>query len=147
MTCGDDAAAAPKCNGGANLAQVSATPLSFGNYNAASPTAATANATITVSCVNPGRDLPNFTVALSTGGAGGYAPRRLSSGANLLNYNIFTTAGFTSVWGDGSGGSVIVSDPGGAYSSVNFTAYGRIPVGQFVPAGSYTDTITVTVTY
>ena len=140
------AQAAPKCNGGGNPAQVTATDLNFGNYNAASPSATTANATVTVSCVDNGRELPSFTVALSTGGSGTYAPRRLSSGANTLNYNIFTTGAYTSVWGNGAGGSVIVSDTGGV-NSLSFTAYGRIPAGQYVAAGSYADTITVTVTY
>jgi spore coat protein U-like protein len=146
MTLPSVAWAAPKCNGGGNPAQVSATAMSFGTYNAASPSATTANATITVSCVDAARELPNFTVALSTGGSGTYSPRRLSSGANTLSYNIYTTAGFTSVWGNGTGGSVIVSD-NGAVNSVSFTAYGRVPAGQYVAAGSYTDTITVTVTY
>lgn len=138
--------AAPKCNGGGNPAQVSATAMSFGNYNAAAPGAATANSTITVSCVDAGRELPSFTVALSTGGSGTYSPRQLLSGLNTLAYNIFTTGGFTTVWGNGTGGSVIVSD-NGTVNSVSFTAYGRVPAGQYVAAGSYTDTITVTVTY
>jgi spore coat protein U-like protein len=137
------ALAAPKCNGGGNPAQVTATNLSFGNYNAASPTATTANATITVSCVDPARDLPAFTVALSVASN----PRQLTSGANTLNYNIFTTSAYTTVWGDGTNGTVTQSHVGGALNSFSYTAYGRIPAGQFVPTGSYTQTITVTVTY
>jgi spore coat protein U-like protein len=140
------AAAAPKCNGGGNPAQVTATAMSFGNYNAASPGATTANSTITVSCVDASRELPAITVALSTGGSGTYAPRSMSSGANTLDYNIYTSAAFTSVWGNGTGGTVTITD-NPTVNSVSFTAYGQVPAGQYVTPGSYTDTITVTVTY
>lgn len=139
---------AAKCDRPSRPAQVSATAMSFGNYNASSPTATTANATITVSCVNPANDLDVFTIALSKGSSSTYSPRTLTSGANTLNYNIFTTSGFASIWGDGTGGSVTVNYNGaGNPNSLSYTAYGRIPAGQYVPAGSYADTITVTVTY
>jgi spore coat protein U-like protein len=122
--------------------------MAFGNYNAASPTAATANATITVACVNPANDLDPFTIALSKGSSATYSPRTLTSGANTLNYNIYTTSGFTSIWGDGTGGTVTVNYNGaGNPNSLTYTAYGRVPAGQYVAAGSYADTITVTVTY
>jgi len=127
---------------------VSATGMAFGNYNAASPSATTANATITVSCVNPAQELDAFTIALSRGGSSTYSPRRMTSGANTLNYNIYTTAGFASIWGDGTGGTVTVNYNGaGTPNSLSYTAYGQVPAGQYVAAGSYADTITVTVTY
>jgi spore coat protein U-like protein len=142
----DAAVAAPKCNGGGNPAVVSASSLNFGSYNAASASPTDANVTVAVFCASIFRELPAFTVALSRGGAPSYTPRTLASGANTLNYNIFTTSGYTTIWGDGTGGTSTLGNGGGTWI-VLFTGFGRIPVGQYVAAGSYTDTITVTVTY
>jgi spore coat protein U-like protein len=72
----------------------------------------------------------------------------MTSGANTLNYNIYTSAGLASIWGDGTGGTITVNYNGaGNPNSLNYTAYGSVPTGQYVTSGSYTDTITVTVTY
>ena len=77
----------------------------------------------------------------------------LSSGMNTLSYNLYADAGRTSVWGDGTGGSVAVEssvllDVLGWAPTQSFTVYGRIGAGQTgaVP-GSYADTVSVTVTY
>jgi spore coat protein U-like protein len=144
----DVPAFAAKCDRVSRPLQVSATPISFGNYNAASVSAATANGTITVSCVNAANDLPPFSVALSKGSSSIYSPRTMTLGANTLNYNIYTSAAFTAIWGDGTGGTVTVDYNGaGNPNSLNYTAYGSVPAGQYVTPGSYTDTIQVTVTY
>ena len=94
-----------------------------------------------------------FRIDLGRGGAASYAPRRLSSGMNTLSYNLYADAGRTSVWGDGTGGSVAVEssvllDVLGWAPTQSFTVYGRIGAGQTgaVP-GSYADTVSVTVTY
>lgn len=126
---------------------VSSTTLTFGNYLAASQS--TANHTVTVSC-GLGLDLlPSFTVALSAGHATNFAPRKMAFGAKTLNYNVYTTSGFASVWGDASGGTVTQSYNGSILSlgSTTFTGYGRVPAGQYVAPGGYTDTLTVTVTF
>ena len=66
-----------------------------------------------------------------------------------LNYNIYTTNGYTTVWGDGNNGTVSQTYNGVLLQlgSVSFTAYGKLPGGQFPAPGMYTDTIMVTVTY
>jgi spore coat protein U-like protein len=71
----------------------------------------------------------------------------MTAGANLLNYNIYTTTGRTTVWGDGTAGTATLAGTGtGAAQAV--TVYGRVNSGQTsVPAGSYADTVAVTVTY
>jgi spore coat protein U-like protein len=101
----------------------------------------------------------SYTIQLNAGSSGSFSPRKLASGANLLNYNLYTTSARTTIWGNGSGGTSTV---GGSFTlgnctllllcsdeteSRNHTAYGRIPASQNVPAGSYSDTITVTVNY
>lgn len=128
---------------------VAATGLGFGNYLPAS--VSTSNSTITMSCGLLGLDLlPSFTVALSAGNSASMITRKMVFGAQSLNYNIYTTSGYATVWGDGTGGSVTQSVNGGLLQlgSTNFTAYGRLPAGQYVSAGGpYLDTITVSVTF
>ena len=89
-----------------------------------------------------------YTVALNAGGGTGatMASRKMSAGALLLSYTVYTTAARTSVWGDGTGGSSTVSGTG---SGINQTisAYGRIFSGQSVAAANYADTVNVTVSY
>jgi spore coat protein U-like protein len=72
----------------------------------------------------------------------------MANGTDMLSYNLYTDAGHTMIWGDGSGGTSTNSF-GGLISlgSTSFTVYGRVPKGQYPMPGSFTDTITVTVTY
>jgi len=83
------------------------------------------------------------TIALSTG-SGTYAARTLSGDSAQLTYNLFTSAQRLVVWGDGSGGSDTLS---ATVQSADIPVYGTIEARQNVPAGSYTDTIVVTVSY
>jgi spore coat protein U domain-containing protein, fimbrial subunit CupE1/2/3/6 len=85
----------------------------------------------------------SYTIALSAG-TGTFASRLMTSGGYDLQYNLFTDSQRVTVWGDGTSGSVTVSatDTGATY-----TVYARIPARQNVPVGSYSDTVTVTVTY
>lgn len=137
---------AAACNVPPRPIQVTATNLNFGNYNAASPSATTATMAVTVRCVRAIDTLPPFVVSLSRGSSPTYTPRTMTSGANTLQYNIFNTAAYLSIWGDGTGGTQTRSYGGGGNAAVG-TGFGRIPAGQYVAAGSYADTITVTVTY
>lgn len=85
-------------------------------------------------------------ISLTTGGSGSFAPRAMSGpGGATLDYNLYTTAGLTTVWGDGTAGTATVS---GTVSTTNvsFTIYGMIPKNQYTAvAGTYTDSITVSV--
>lgn len=114
---------------------------SFGSYDVfnVSPTDGTGN--IAVSC-----DLPtSYTLSLSTG-YGTYSERRLVSGTEILLYNVYTDASLTTIWGDGSAGTGLVSGTTSG-ATENHTLYGRIPARQNVSAGSYADAIVVTLEY
>ena len=126
---------------------VSATALNFGNYIPTS--AGTANTSVKISCGLLGLDLlPNFTIALSAGNAATPSGRYLAMSGSHLDYNIYADPGFAKIWGDGSGGSITQSFAGVlSLGTITFTGYGRIPAGQYVAAGPYTDAITVTVSY
>lgn len=85
----------------------------------------------------------SYTISLSAG-FGTFASRVMTGGASQLDYNLFTDSQRVTVWGDGTAGSTTVSATG---TGASYTVYGLIPARQNVPAGSYSDTITVTVTY
>jgi spore coat protein U-like protein len=118
---------------------VSTSGVVFGAYDTLSPLALDGAGTISVSC-NPAAP---YSIALSPGG-GSYALRRMVSGSDQLEYNLFTDSTRTMVWGDGSGGTTAVS---GNADSASHTVYGRIPGGQNVRAGSYSDSLVVTLTF
>jgi spore coat protein U-like protein len=123
---------------------VTATDLGFGNYDAASGTANDATSTVTVICSNG----TTFDVALDAGTTAGAAvnARLLTDGTDTLSYALYSDAGRTTLWGDNTSGTSDVSGTGDG-TNQNLTVYGRIPVSQYVTAGAYSDTITVTVTY
>ena len=129
---------------------VSATPVNFGVYDPSSASATDANGSVSIECGILGVDvLPSFAVSLSVGQAVSYAPRKMLSGPSSLSYNLYTTASHTIVWGDGTGGTSTNAFDGllSLLASTSMTVYGRVPAGQYVTSGSYTDTIIVTVTY
>jgi len=126
---------------------VSAQPLAFGGYDGTA--AKTGTSDISVRCSSG----TTFAVGLSTGG-GTFAQRLLSgSGANKLQYNLFTSAAATTIWGDGTLSTGTMPGTGAGMAAANtqtLTVYGQLPDNAFnqgAPSGSYNDTITVTVTY
>lgn len=131
---------------------VSAGAIAFGNYNPnAAPGASDATSTISVTGTLVGIGLLNtiaYTISLSPGSASTLADRRLIGGGSL-GYNLYTDSGHGTVWGTNT-----VSDSISVLAAVlgvsvtrNYTVYGRIPAGQYVAPGSYSNTIVVTVTY
>ena len=128
----------------AAVCTASATSVAFGTFNPFG-SSATSSGTITVACTGGGVG-NTYTIALSTGGAGTYATRKMTSGTNTLNYNLYTSSALSSIWGDGTGGSATITGSNEKATS-DFTVYGKLPTPQGVTPSSYSDTITVTVTY
>ncbi|HEY1836877.1 MAG TPA: spore coat U domain-containing protein [Rhizomicrobium sp.] len=125
---------------------VSATELNFGVYDPGAASANTSMATITLQCAVG--LLPSFSVALSPGGSGSYAMRRMTNGSAVLSYNFYTDPNDTVVWGDGSGTTSTDSSSGLlSLGATSFTVYGSVPRGQYPAPGSFADEIMVTVTY
>lgn len=119
--------------------------VAFGNYNPLN--AAPRNRTtriITAVCNGKG----TLTAALSTGQSNSYTPRYMisASTSDQLDYNLYTDATRTSIWGDGTGGSQMVSR-NFRNNTVRLLAYGQIPAMQNVAAGTYTDLITATISF
>jgi spore coat protein U-like protein len=134
---------------------VSAGGLAFGVYDPLSALGDASTESLNVTCNAHGNGSATVSpiVTLSTGLSGSYATRTMFSGANALNYNIYLSTAYNQIVGDGTGGSVVgtttpfVVVAGGSSVTVNWTLYGLIPPSQNVLPGSYSDTITVTVTY
>lgn len=71
--------------------------------------------------------------------------RMKDSGTNYLTYDLYTTTGRTTVWNDTN---TVTYGPASSATNATQTVFGRIPGGQVnAVAGSYTDTVVVTVTY
>lgn len=125
---------------------VTTTNLAFGAYTGVATLTGTSD--VDVRCTS---GLP-YTVKLSAGG-GTYANRLLASGGNSLQYNLYTGSGYTSIWGDGTTSTSVVTGTGAGMASgsaTTHTVYGQLPdnaYNQAAPVGSYADTITVTVEY
>ena len=133
---------------GAFNCNVNVTGLSFGSYDVFSTIPRDSTATITVTCnappQNPNAPIP-VIISLSPGNSGAYAQRRMQGPGSTLAYNLFTTPSFSTVWGDGSGGSQTQTNLVTRTIPWNAIIFGRIPAGQNVPVGSYSDVITVTI--
>lgn len=127
------------------------TPV-FGNYLATAP-GSTASGSVSVSCVVLGvlGQTVLYTVRLSPGGQAQGTQRRMARvGGNFLSYNVFCDGGYNQIWGDGSSGTCVRTGGQAALLGTLLTVfplYGRIPGGQFVPPGSYSDTIAIEVLY
>lgn len=123
---------------------VTALPLSFTSYNPTSTSDTDSTTTMAVICT---AGTP-YTVALSKGTNGSAVNARkmiLTAGSDLLDYQLFSNAGRTANWGTTDGSDTIVGAATGIAQTV--TIYGRIPAGATVPAGVYTDTVTVSINY
>jgi spore coat protein U-like protein len=129
---------------------VSGTGVSFGPYVPTSTIALNGSGNISLLCIGLVSLFDSWTIALSPGLYGTFAVRKMQNGTSLLNYNLYTSAARTTIWGDGTAGTGVIAD--GALIAVlgtlsNYTVYGQIPTLQDAAAGFFSDTITVTVSY
>lgn len=130
---------------------VSATALAFGTYVVTAPTPTTSTASVSIACQSNVSLTMSYSVSLSTGSSGSYSGRQMIGGGGSLGYQVYTGATQSQVWGDGTAGTGM---PGDSYLLTlltlithSFTAYGSIPAQQNARPGSYTDTLTATITY
>lgn len=123
---------------------VVATPLAFGTYDPTSGSVKDANSTITVTCTSG----TSFTVGLNPGSTSGatVTTRQMANGTNRLSYALYSDINHTTNWGNTPGTDTPTATTATAVPSL-LTVYGRISASQNVPAGAYTDSVTVTVNY
>ncbi len=124
---------------------VSTSALAFGNVDTISGSNVDGTGGLSVTCTNGTSWAASAGVGAGSGAS--FASRRMTGGANLLNYNLYTSSGYTTVWGDGTGSTATIGGTGTG-SAQAVTVYGRVGSGQTtVPSGAYADTVAVTVTY
>ena len=117
------------------------TGVNFGSYDVFSNAALDSTGNIDVNCPSG----VGYSIALSAGG-GTQTQRLMNIGAHALNYNLYTGSNRALVWGDATGGTVTVNGTGNGVT-VNYGVYGRIPALQNVHSGSYSDIVTVVLTF
>ena len=123
--------------------EVDAATLDFGVLGASLPAPVDAVTEIIVRC----SDGAPYSVRLDNGvgsGASGPTDRRMEAGASQLVYGLYRDAARTQPWGDQAGNSVSGT---GAAVDQGIDVYGRIFAGQPLNAGSYSDSVLITVEY
>jgi len=126
----------------ANNCTISTTAVAFGAYDPVTANAtvdATANGHVFVACTKGAA----ATVDLGNGGAADPNSRKLASGANSLNYQLYKSDA-TTVWSAGAGGVTYSST---SKTQTDLVVVGKVPGGQDIPAGTYTNTIVATVNF
>lgn len=120
--------------------------VSFANVNPLS-SQATTSANLTYSCSNSGTSQHSATLCFSIGEPGGNQtnPRLMKNGSNTLQFQLYQSPGFTTVWGSqffGSNTPVIVSLTlaGGASANGTATLNAQVLGGQTTAIpGTYSD--------
>lgn len=111
----------------------------FGSYDTLTNTSLYGTGSVTVTC-----DMStSYSLALSPG-HGTLQARQMQSAENILFYNFYTDALRSTIWGDGTGGT---SQIGGSGTGASYPIYGLIPGGQRIPAGTYADSVIVTLSF
>ena len=127
-----------------------ALPLAFGSYNPGSPKTGSTDISVTATVTGLGITVNvSYAISLDAGAGGSIANRVLNGPGTPLAYNLYTTDSYQTVWGNNgrSDSYSLLASVGGTSRTRSFTVYGLIPAGQYVAAGSYSNTITVSVVY
>ena len=130
---------------------VSTSPVNFGAYNPIGGAAGAGVGNVEITCFGTLGVLLSLNVAVGKGNNGAtYNDRKLASGTSRLQYQLYSDAALQVVWGDSGsttvGSTVLLSLLSG--TKVNMPVYGTLPANQrSATAGSYSDAISVVVTY
>nr|WP_238535649.1 MULTISPECIES: spore coat U domain-containing protein [Paraburkholderia] len=126
-----------------NNCLISATNIAFTSTGVLS-SALNATGAITARCTNGDA----YRIALSSGSSGNVAARQMqrSGGGGTVNYQLYTDSGHTSAWGDGTAGTTMATGTGSG-NALSINVYGRVPAQSTPMPGSYSDTITATITF
>ncbi|MFC7050144.1 Csu type fimbrial protein [Emcibacter nanhaiensis] len=124
---------------------VSASDLAFPDYSVTTGLAVEATTSITVKCSSS----TAYEVFLNAGTGSGAttAIRKMTGGggSDTLSYSLYQDAAHNMVWGETSGTDVVSGTGDGLDQAI--TVYGQIAANQPAVVGSYSDTITVTVSF
>lgn len=118
---------------------VSASAMNFGSAGVLLGNA-DATSTIGVQCSNG----VSYQVGLGDGTHASGSTRRMAAAGGFVAYELYRNSGRTQRWGNAAGSTVLGTGTGGMQ---NLTVYGRVGAQATPAAGTYTDTIVVSVTY
>ncbi len=135
----------------ANNCIITTTAAAFGAYDPIVTNQTTpldsSNGKVTIACAKGTTATIGFGVGLNAASATGTSRALIDgTGTHFLNYELYDEPSHTTVWTDTSGG-LLASVPAPSRAPRDFTVYGRVPAGQNVPAGTYSDTVLVTVNF
>lgn len=120
------------------------TGTAFGNYDVYSNLPLDISGSVTYLCLLS----LSVTIDLSAGSSGTATARQMTRvGGGTLNYNLYLDAARTFVWGNGTGGTFHYGPIIALLTAVTVPIFGRIPAGQDVSTGDYTDTVVITLNY
>ena len=120
---------------------ISASNLGFGTYTGSAIATTT---TVSVTCTNG----TTYNVGLNAGTAAGatVTTRAMTGpGAAILDYGLYQDSGHSTNWGNTVGTDTKSGTGNGSAQSM--TVYGNLTANQYPTPGSYSDTITATITY
>lgn len=119
--------------------------VSFGVYDVFSPTALDSTGRFSYRC--DWGHIYDLRITITRGSSSTYDNRTMTSGGDALLYNLYTDSGRTTVWGDETEGTSAYYDYDFGLFRTNVTVYARIPAGQDVGAGTYSDTVTIVLNF
>lgn len=125
------------------LCSVNAVTLDFGTPAGLLTSAVPSTSTVSVQCASG----IAYNVGLDGGQNSGnnINARKMVLGANSVAYQLYSNSARTQVWGNTIGTNTVSGTGNG--SAVNLTVYGNVPAQTTPPAGTYMDTVVVSVTY
>lgn len=133
-----------------NRCVISVASLAFGEYLAAGTNATTpldGTGTVSVACTKGASATIGIGQGTNPNGSSTDAApkRRMASGTQKLRYDLYRDSGRTSVWGNTV--ATAKSYSAASVSTASITIYARMPAGQDVGAGDFSDTVTATITF
>ena len=131
------------------VCSVSSLGTAFGTYDTLSGSNKDVVGSISVTCTGSIGEAVSYTIALSPGN-GNFVARNMQAGSAQLQYNLYSDGARQIIWGDGTGGTSVMSDNyslPAATSTRDYMVYGDIPIQTGPPAGAYLDTVVITLMY
>lgn len=130
---------------------ISTVGITFGAYDPVVAHASTpldANGSVSVACTagaatTIGMDQGSNPTATSTAAL---PERQMADGPNALRFDLYQDSARTTVWGD-VGTPAVVAYNSVSFAPSTFTIYGQVPGGQDINVGTYSDTVTATVSF
>jgi spore coat protein U-like protein len=112
-------------------------------------TAVNGSSTVSVTCTNGSP----FAIGMDNGANASGSQRRMISGSNFLNYNLYVDSAHSFPWSTATSNSSCTTSGDcylgtGTGSAQSINIYGVVPITAVAPpSGTYTDTVTMTITF